>query len=535
MGQGQAQEEMNFDILIIGAGPAGLSAAIRLAQLSKDDPAPLSICVLEKGAEVGSHLLSGAVLELKALLELLPNWQSLDAPLSTPVTEDVFYYLSSNQAFSLPIPLLMKNKGNEIISIDNFCRWLAKQAEELNTTIFTGFAGSALLYEGEKVIGVQTGCKGEDKGVRLLAKQTLLAEGCRGSLTKQLIHKHKLDKGKGRSPQTYGIGIKELWEIPAKHHQLGRVVHTVGWPLDSHTYGGGFIYHSANQQLAVGFIMGLDYTNPYLDPFEEFQRFKTHPSHSHLFENGRRTCYGARALSEGGWQSLPTLTVPGAMIIGDSAGTLNVPKIKGTHTAMKSGMLAAETIYQNRNNLEKNLTEFETILKKSWVGKELYRARNVRPSFKRGLWGGLLYTAFDLYLLHGRAPWTFNNLCDHLTLKLAKNCKPIAYPKPDNKVTFDKLSSVYLANTHYNEPQPCHLQIKDSKIPIEINLKKYDFPEGRYCPANVYEIVYLENTPQLQINASNCVHCKTCDIKDPMQNINWVPPEGGDGPNYVDM
>lgn len=538
------RETLEFDIVIIGAGPAGLSAAIRLAQLSQKTDKPFSICVLEKGSTVGANILSGAAIEPRALNELIPDWQSLGAPLNVPITEDDIYLLTEKNAFRLPTPLPMKNEGNYIISLENFCRWFATQAESLGVAIFPGFAAVDIIYDtDEKVCGVITGDKGVDKngqptdryqpGINLLAKQTIFAEGCRGSLTKQLILKYDLYRQ--RSPQTYGIGVKELWEIAPENHRKGKVVHSVGWPLDHKTYGGSFIYHGDNNQLAIGLIVGLDYQNPYLDPFEELQRFKRHPKFAHLFMGAKRICYGARAITEGGWQSLPKLTVPGAMIIGDSAGTLNMPKIKGTHTAMKSGMIAAETLFANRHNLQDELNDYENNLKKSWLGEELYRARNIRPSFHKGLFPGLAYSALDMYILRGKAPWTFKNRADHTTLKPAKKCKKIIYPKPDNVITFDKLSSVYLSNNHYEENQPCHLQILDPTIPIDVNLKIYASPESRYCPANVYEILYKDDAPYLQINASNCVHCKTCDIKDPLQNINWIPPEGGDGPNYIDM
>jgi electron-transferring-flavoprotein dehydrogenase len=540
------RETLEFDIVIIGAGPAGLSAAIRLAQLCKQHNHPLTICVLEKGAEVGAHILSGAVLELRALKELLPDWQQLKAPINIAATKDQFRYLTQTKSLPLPVPPPMRNSGNYVISLENLCRWLAQQAEALGIAIFPGFAAVEILYDGNgKVCGVRTGDKGIDKnhhltdhylpGTNLLAKQTIFAEGCHGSLTKQLIGKFNLYANS--CPQTYGIGIKELWEIPDKLHKPGLVIHTIGWPLDHKTYGGSFIYHADNNQLAVGFVVGLDYTNPYLDPFEEFQRFKTHPSIRQLFQNSHRICYGARALCEGGLQSLPKLTVPGGLIIGDSAGFLNVVKIKGIHTAMKSGMIAAETIFAARSsNIDGELPEYTDNIKNSWVWQELYKARNIRPSFRKGLLPGLTYSAFDNYILRGRAPWTFKNYADYKTLKLANRCKKINYPKPDGKITFDKLSSVYISDTYYDENQPNHLQIKDSKIPIEINLKLYDAPETRYCPTNVYEIIYdAKQQPRLQINATNCVQCKTCDIKDPEQNINWVPPEGGDGPNYMGM
>lgn len=537
------RESLSFDVLIIGAGPAGLSAAIRLAQLSSQDTTALSICVLEKGAEVGAQLLSGAVIEPCALQELFPDWQQLGAPLTVPVTEEALYVLTQKHHLPLPTPASLANKGNYIISQDNLCRWLAKQAESLGVAIFPGFAAVETLFDQKgKVIGVITGDKGVDKynqptdryqpGIQLFAKQTLFAEGARGSLTKQLIQRFHLQKA--RSPQTFGIGIKELWEIPKEYHQPGKIVHTLGWPLDRKTYGGGFIYHGENQQLAVGFIVGLDYQNPYLDPFQELQRFKTHPQFVDLFKKGRRLGYGARAIAEGGWQSWPKLTLPGALILGDGAGTLNVPKIKGNHTAMKSGIIAAETLYANRHQLDHELKAYEDNLRHSWLGKELYRSRNIRPAFQKGLFAGLAYAALDTYLLKGNAPWTFRHRQDFASLQLACQAKKIDYPKPDNLITFDKLSSVYLSNTTYNEDQPCHLQILDPAIAIK-NLEIYAGPETRYCPANVYEFLYANSVPYLQINASNCVHCKTCDIKDPSQNINWVPPEGGDGPNYIDM
>lgn len=537
------RESMEFDVVIVGAGPAGLSAAIRLQQLSQQS---LRICVVEKGSEVGAHILSGAVLEPRALNEFIPDWKNLGAPLNTPATDDQFLFLTENKSFHLPTPKPMHNQGNYIISLGNLCRWLAKQAENLGVEIYPGFAATEILYDDQdRVKGIATGAMGIDKegkqtshyqpGMELHAKQTFFAEGCRGSLTKMLIKKYELDKN--CDPQTYAIGIKELWEISPEQHKPGTVIHTIGWPLDFKTYGGSFLYHLENQQISVGFVTGLDYQNPYLNPFAEMQRFKCHPHIRPLFEKGSRISYGARSLVEGGYQSLPKLSVPGALIIGDAAGFLNVPKIKGTHTAMKSAMIAAETFFAAGDNVaQKELIQYRDNLQNSWLWDELYRVRNIRPAFQWGLLPGLAYAALDTYLLQGRAPWTFKNHADNKSLKKASESKMIYYPKPDNQITFDILSSVFISNTNHAENQPCHLQLTDPNVAIDINLKLYDAPEQRYCPANVYEIVKQENAkPYLQINAQNCVHCKTCDIKDPTQNINWVPPQGGEGPNYPNM
>ncbi len=530
------RESLEFDIVIIGAGPAGLSAAIRLAQLNQKQNKSLSICVLEKGAAVGSHILSGAVFEPRALNELIPDWQEKGAPLKTQAIQDSFVYLTQSKAFKLPTPAQMRNQGNYIISLGEFCRWLARQAEQLGVEIFPGFPASELIIRDNIVRGVMTKDMGLDKdgkpsdrfqaGIEIHAKHTLLAEGARGSLSKQAIKHFKLDQHS--QAQTYGIGIKELWEFADGHSKNGQVLHTVGWPLDAKTYGGSFAYHYADNKLAVGFVVGLDYQNPYLDPFCELQRFKTHPSIAPFFNGAKRIGYGARALVEGGQQCLPKLNFPGGLLIGDAAGFLNVPKIKGNHMAMKSGMLAAESIFAE--------TDFAQSIKDSWCGKELYQVRNIRPGFKRGLWTGITLAALDTYIFRGNAPWTFkHHTPDNKSLKPAAKCQSINYPKPDDKLTFNKLSSVYLSNTNHNENQPCHLQLTDPKLAIDVNLKTYAAPETRYCPANVYEIVEIDGSPQLQINFANCVHCKTCDIKDPKQNINWITPEGGDGPNYQDL
>ena len=541
------RESMNFDVLIIGAGPSGLSAGIKLAQLAKKNNKELNIGIVEKGSEVGAHILSGAVLETKVLDELIPDWKSKDSPLKTEAIKDNFLLLTKNKSFKLPTPPQMKNDGNYIISLGNFSRWLAKQAEELGINIFPGFAASEILYDDKinKVIGIRTGDQGIDKegkqlenfqqGYDLFAKQTIFAEGCHGSLTKKLINKYNLRENS--NPQTYGIGLKELWEINPENHKLGEVIHSIGWPLDNKTYGGSFLYYLENNQVSVGFVIGLDYKNPYLSPFDEFQRFKTHPKIKKIFEGGKRISYGARALNEGGFQSIPKLTVPGGLLVGCTAGFMNVPKIKGTHTAMKSGMIAAEEIFKNIFDSKSiEVITYEEEIKKSWIWDELYRVRNIRPAFQWGFWPGLIYSAIDTFVFRGKPPWTLKHHDDHKSLKEAKKSKKIDYPKPDGVITFDILSSVFISNTNHVENQPCHLQLKDKNIPIKYNLENYDAPEQRYCPAGVYEIVELEkNSPKLQINAQNCVHCKTCDIKDPNQNINWVTPEGGGGPRYPNM
>ena len=542
------RESMGFDVVIVGAGPSGLSAAIRLRQLAEEKGREVSVCVIEKGSEIGAHILSGAVLEPRALNELLPDWKERGAPLNTPVGSDQFLLLGKTGAMRLPTPPQMNNHGNYIVSLGNVCRWLAEQAESMGVEIYPGFAAAEVLYADDgSVRGVATGDMGIGKdgectanhqpGFELHARQTIFAEGCRGSLTKTLFE--KFDLRDDADHQTYGIGIKELWEVKPENHQLGKVTHTIGWPMDSATYGGSFLYHLEDNQVAVGFVIGLDYTNPHLSPFDEFQRFKTHPKIRPTFEGGRRIAYGARAINEGGFQSVPKLTFPGGVLVGCTAGFLNVPKIKGSHTAMKSGMLAAEAVFDavGEDAPAADTASYETAIKESWVWDELYRVRNIRPSFKWGMWGGLVYSAIDTFLFRGRAPWTFKHHADHTTLKKASEAPKIDYPSPDGEVSFDKLSSVFISNTNHEENQPVHLKLRDDSVPVTVNLAEYDAPEQRYCPAGVYEIVAEDDgsNPQLQINAQNCVHCKTCDIKDPTQNINWVVPEGGGGPNYPNM
>lgn len=536
----EGMETMECDVVIVGAGPAGLSAAIRLKQLNE----ALEVCVVEKGSEVGAHILSGACLEPRALNELIPDWQEKGAPLNTAVANDEFLLLKETSATKLPTPPQMHNKGNYIISLGNFTRWLGQQAEAMGVQVFPGFPAAEFLEENGAVAGIVTGAFGIGKdgekkggyqpGMALKAKYTIFAEGCRGSLSERLMATYNLREGV--DPQTYAIGIKELWEVKPEHHKQGTVTHTIGWPLDNQTYGGSFIYHMEDNQVVIGLVVGLDYQNPYLSPFEEFQRFKHHPKVKPLLEGGRRVSYGSRALNEGGFQSIPKLAFPGGLLVGCAAGFMNVPKIKGTHTAMKSGMLAAEAIADaiKAGRSADEVTAYPDGLKQSWVWDELFKVRNIRPSFHKGLWGGLLYSALDT-VLGGRAPWTFHHQPDHLQLKKASECEPIAYPKPDGQISFDRLSSVFLSNTNHEEDQPSHLTLQDASIPVEVNLAEYAGPEQRYCPAGVYEFVEENGVSKLQINAQNCVHCKTCDIKDPTQNIKWVTPEGGGGPNYPNM
>ena len=504
------------------------------------------MCILEKGSEVGAHIMSGAVFEPRALQELIPDWEEKGAPLTCPATRDKFVFLTQKGSVSLPTPPQMHNEGNFIISLGNLCRWLAEQAEGLGVEIFPGFAAAEILYDDkDAVIGVATGdmginASGErtesfEPGMELHARQVVFAEGCHGSLTKELIE--KFDLRKNSDPQTYGLGIKEIWEIDPSKHQQGLCQHTIGWPMDKNTYGGSWIYHMEDNMISIGFVVGLDYKNPYLSPYEEMQRFKTHPKIKPLLEGGKRVAYGARTLVEGGFQSLPKLTFAGGLLIGDTAGVLNVPKIKGNHTAMKSGMVAAESIFKHLGKTEgfgSECVSYSEKLKKSWIWAELKSVRNIRPGFHKGLWRGLFNAAIET-LTGGKLGHTLTNHADHLQTGKAKDFAPIDYPKPDGVITFDRLTSVQLSNTNHAENQPCHLQLKDPSIPIHVNLPEYAEPAQRYCPAAVYEVIEENGEKKFQINSQNCVHCKTCDIKDPSQNINWRVPMGGDGPNYPNM
>ncbi len=545
------RESMEFDVLIVGGGPAGLAAAIRLKQMADAAGTELAICLIEKAAEIGAHILSGAVMDPRALTELIPDWKEKGAPLNTEVSEDKVLFLTETGGRATPNALLpdcFVNHGNYIVRLGNVVKWLGEQAEAMGIEVYPGFAGAEILFdENGAVKGVATGDMGLTRegeqgpnfqpGMELHAKYTLFAEGCRGHLGKQLEAKFNLRADS--DPQTYGIGIKELWEVSPEQHQPGLVVHTAGWPMDNATYGGGFVYHLEENLVAIGYVVGLNYSNPYLSPFEEFQRYKTHPMIRGYIEGGKRLAYGARAITAGGLQSLPKLTFPGGGLIGDDAGFLNAARIKGSHAAIKSGMLAAEAAFAALAEARERdeLTAYPEAFENSWLHEELHKTRNFKPYMKKGLVLGSLLFGIDQKLFGGKVPWTLSNTADHTALKLASECTPIDYPKPDGKLTFDRLSSVFLSNTNHEEEQPCHLQLKDNDVPIEINLTRFDAPEQRYCPAGVYEIVKDESgsNPRLQINAQNCVHCKTCDIKDPTQNINWVVPQGGEGPIYQGM